>query len=408
MANAYNYSNTAIQTTLGGNISAGATSMSVGATTGFPSATPYVLAVDYGAATEELVVVTAAGGTTLTVTRGFGGTSAQSHSIGAVVRHVVNAQDLTDFRTHEAATSSVHGVTGALVGATSTQTLTNKTLTSPVINGGSMSGTFSGTHAYSGAVTMSGGGSLSGTFAGSPTTSGNWTFNGTSAFAGASFSGNVTVAGEMGVSNLVRGTRATATDSMYEARATGDSAARWFTRADGRQYWGSGSATADTNLYRSAAGLLRTDTDFFVGGSLTVNDGPTWSTYTPTVTGGGAVTWGTRTGYYWMMGRLVFVNIFLEVANGGSGSSIVDVTMPYAVHRGLRQTLAIHAETIGVNGGGSATIRNGQCIFFVGGSGAVSDRLRVDDSDGDGGGNILGSDLKAGGLITIQGWYRGV
>jgi hypothetical protein len=152
MANAYNYSNTAIQTTLGGNISSGATSMSVGATTGFPSATPYVLAVDYGAATEELVMVTAVGGTTLTVTRGFGGTSAQSHSIGAVVRHVVNAQDLTDFRTHEAATASVHGVTGALVGATSTQTLTNKTLTSPVINGGSLSGTLSGSATFSGAT----------------------------------------------------------------------------------------------------------------------------------------------------------------------------------------------------------------------------------------------------------------
>jgi hypothetical protein len=131
MANAYFYSNTAIQTTLSGSISSGATSLVVVATTGFPSSYPYVLALDYGAGTEELVTVSSAAGTTLTVTRGFGGTSAQSHSSGAIVRHVYNSQDATDFRTHEAATSSVHGVTGALVGATQTQTLTNKTLTAP-------------------------------------------------------------------------------------------------------------------------------------------------------------------------------------------------------------------------------------------------------------------------------------
>jgi hypothetical protein len=75
------------------------------------------------------------------------------------------------------------------------------------------------------------------------------------------------------------------------------------------------------------------------------------------------------------------------------------------VDRTNRQALTLHAETIGVGGVGGGVIRGGECVFFTGGSGSVSDRLRVDDSDGDGENNILGVDLKAGGLITIHGWY---
>ena len=43
----------------------------------------------------------------------------------------------------------------SVVTLTGTQTLTNKTLTSPTINGGALSGTFSGTHTYSGTTTFS-------------------------------------------------------------------------------------------------------------------------------------------------------------------------------------------------------------------------------------------------------------
>jgi hypothetical protein len=84
----------------------------------------------------ELVSVTAAGGTTLTVTRGQDGTSAVAHLAGIDVRHAISARDLREPQEHIGATTDVHGLSGgaAVVGTTSTQTLTNKTLTSPTVN----------------------------------------------------------------------------------------------------------------------------------------------------------------------------------------------------------------------------------------------------------------------------------
>lgn len=78
------------------------------------------------------------------------------------------------------------------------------------------------------------------------------------------------VLGELHPRNLVRARRDAVTDSQYETRVTGDANARWFLLADGRQWWGSGSATVDTNLYRSAANTLRTDDDLIVGQDLDV------------------------------------------------------------------------------------------------------------------------------------------
>jgi hypothetical protein len=94
-----------------------------------------VVSVDQNSASEELMLVTNVSGLTYTVTRGIGGTSAQSHNNGAPVVHVMYAQDLTDASAHIGAFDAVHGLSvGSLVvGTTDAQTLTNKALTSPTI-----------------------------------------------------------------------------------------------------------------------------------------------------------------------------------------------------------------------------------------------------------------------------------
>jgi hypothetical protein len=127
MASRY-YSAIAQDTTVTSGITSSSTTVTVGAVTGYPSSYPFVLALDYNTSSEELVTVTNISGLTLTITRGYNGTSATAHNAGAVVRHVITAQDLTDAQNHYAATTGTHGVSGTIVGTSDTQTLTNKTI----------------------------------------------------------------------------------------------------------------------------------------------------------------------------------------------------------------------------------------------------------------------------------------
>jgi len=126
MASRY-YSAVAQDTTITSGITSSSTTVTVAGTTGYPTSYPFVLALDYNTAAEELVTVTGVSGLTLTITRGYNGTTAVSHNAGAVVRHVITAQDLTDAQTHYGTTltAGAHGVTGALATFLGTSTSAN-------------------------------------------------------------------------------------------------------------------------------------------------------------------------------------------------------------------------------------------------------------------------------------------
>lgn len=101
-------------------------------------ATPFYVRLDPDTASEEIIL--AGSGSSATslqnCTRGFDGTTAFSHLAGAKARHCVAAEFYTKADVHVEATANVHGLSGgaAVVGTTQTQTLTNKTVNSSVID----------------------------------------------------------------------------------------------------------------------------------------------------------------------------------------------------------------------------------------------------------------------------------
>jgi hypothetical protein len=95
MARRY-YSSTAVATTLSASANNSTTSITVTALSGYPVSTPWTAIIDPDTASEEVVEVTNVAGTTLTVTRGVDGTTAVSHSAGAVFRHGVSGRDFDE------------------------------------------------------------------------------------------------------------------------------------------------------------------------------------------------------------------------------------------------------------------------------------------------------------------------
>jgi microcystin-dependent protein len=102
-------------------------------TTGLPSV-PFVLVLNPDETNEEVVLATSLTGSTYTVTRNIEGGGLKSHTVNQEVRHMIVGSDLQLVHNHLDNTTTAHGVSGAVVGTTSEQTLTLKRLTTPKIN----------------------------------------------------------------------------------------------------------------------------------------------------------------------------------------------------------------------------------------------------------------------------------
>ena len=163
------YSSISVETTLASGINSSVTSMTVAtgtATTLLGGVTivansQFTVALDPDTQNEEIVFITAGpSGDTFTIDRAEAGSSAVAHSTGATVKHVLTSDDLNAFAagispvaslafsgstsgTTTLQATAVAGTntlslppttTDTLAGIAATQTLTNKTLTSPKIN----------------------------------------------------------------------------------------------------------------------------------------------------------------------------------------------------------------------------------------------------------------------------------
>lgn len=77
--------------------------------------------------------------------------------------------------------------------------------------------------------------------------------------------GDFTLGGNLNISGLIQSTRVIATDVVMAAILPGDTFDRYRRYADGKAEWGPGNGARDTNLYRSAASSLTTDSFFSMG-----------------------------------------------------------------------------------------------------------------------------------------------
>lgn len=160
------YSSRSQQTTLTGAVTSGASSIAVVSTSALigslTAGSKFSIVIDPDTALEEILDVTAVSTPNLTVTRAIDGSTAQDHSAGAVVRHMIIGRDLRESNLHIEATGSyndgtaahdLHGLgsaDGTIVGTDKSQTLTLKTLTAPTVNGATLSGTVTSTATITG------------------------------------------------------------------------------------------------------------------------------------------------------------------------------------------------------------------------------------------------------------------
>lgn len=133
------FSNTSTVGQLTSPVAGSATSLATSGLANLPTV-PFTITVDRNTASEEICLVTAVVGSTLTVTRGYDGTAQTTHAAGAPIEHTAGAIEFTEASAHTNATTNVHGTSGSLVGTSGSQTVFGKTVVSPLLQASTSDG----------------------------------------------------------------------------------------------------------------------------------------------------------------------------------------------------------------------------------------------------------------------------
>jgi hypothetical protein len=114
-----------------------------------------------------------------------------------------------------------------------------------------------------------------------------------------------------------------------------------------------GSSNANIQISnRSGLVVMTLDpTAITTGVPITSYAGNNFTTYTPTVTGDGGATWTTRTGRWQQIGKWAWVEIDLQVATAGAGTTPISVTAPVTLDKSVRQFLPGNGDSLTGNSG---------------------------------------------------------
>ena len=100
---------------------------------------------------------------------------------------------------------------------------------------------------------------------------------------------------------------------------------------------------------------------------------PSAASYTPTVTGGGTATFTTRSGWYFQTGKIVFVNLYVLVLAAGSGSAVVQLSLPVAADTSIDQILPAHGQSLK----GTSSSVNGLATINTSGGASILTKITV-------------------------------
>lgn len=122
------YKGAATPTTISAGITNSATSVSITSATNWPTGSFSFVIDPGLAGEEKILATSRSGTVVTITTRGYDNTTAASHLSGAVCYPVPTAVDFDEANAHTVASTGVHGITGSVVGDADAQTLTNKKL----------------------------------------------------------------------------------------------------------------------------------------------------------------------------------------------------------------------------------------------------------------------------------------